>query len=432
MVETDKLFFYEAVVQQLLDDGLEDAAEIVKSKMKVEPNTMLRKDHLYDIFNKSAYLSSRTILEADLEEEERDKTRGLTRLKEVLDEYESLPIEKQHKYKVMAYNNFAEFQNFKPCRCIAQSNDSSVVAIGGVSGYLHVTPFVDANDQISKRKPNGMCTTRLNGHIEQVDALDFHPRRTILASGGIDCNIIFHEINASNGFIYSTSELQKINDYFNIRCLKFHPCGDFLFAGTSNSILRLYDVVTAKCYTSRQTLHQHQGGGINSCDVNSAGSLFFTAGSDGSVALWDGKTLEAIHIMESIHGGVPVISVKCDPYSRYILSSGLNGTTKLVDLRMRKELHSFGFERKNSIRTYSTFLHNFQYFITFSVLSDNKSNRSEAIVYSIENAAVEMDITKALGTAPIWDAIASHDEMSIITVAEDCKCQIINFYDPTQ
>ncbi|XP_952055.1 cleavage stimulation factor subunit 1, putative [Theileria annulata] len=330
MVEPERLFFYEALLQQLVDDGFEDAVALIESKYKVKPNSMLRKDHLFDIFNKCGYLSSRVLLESKLNEEEDVLKCGKNRVREVLS-YTNVPVEMNPDLNEVAYKIMAEILNHKPSRCVAQSHDCSLVAVGGVSGSLRVIPFINVLNKREKRKPNTLSTNTLSGHIEQVDALDFHPRKNILASGGIDNTIIFHDINTSNGFIYSTSEMSK-------ECMKFHPCGDFLFAGTSNSIIRLYDVVTSKCYTSSKTTHQHKGGGINGCDFNLLGSLLFTAGSDGSILIWDSKNLECIYSMDSAHNDLPVISIKCDVNNHYLLSSGLNGITKLYDLRMLKEV----------------------------------------------------------------------------------------------
>lgn len=97
-------------------------------------------------------------------------------------------------------------------------------------------------------------------------------------------------------------------------------------------------MATRACFTSSKTRHQHQGGGINGCDVLKSGGLLFTAGGDGSVLVWDGKNLEVLHALEDIHGGSPVLCVRCDTYGRYITSSGHDGSTKVVDLRMMREV----------------------------------------------------------------------------------------------
>lgn len=40
---------------------LGEAASLIGQHVKVEPNTMLRKNHLYELFKNTAYLSSRVV-----------------------------------------------------------------------------------------------------------------------------------------------------------------------------------------------------------------------------------------------------------------------------------------------------------------------------------------------------------------------------------
>ncbi|KAK2195461.1 bifunctional WD40 repeat [Babesia duncani] len=428
-VEPERLQFYEVVLQQLLDDGLDEAAESVKRHMKVEPNNLLRKDHLYDIFNKCAYLPQRVIANATCKNVSTKKKRA--KLDALLMENPMVPPDDEYQYKIMAYNKYAEFTNYKPCRCVAQSSDKSLIAVGGADGSLHVTPLVNSNDPAFKRKPNTLCTSQMNGHQNQIDSVAFHPRRNILASGGADSNIVIHDISVSNGFIHSVAELQRIKDGFNIRSLKFHPCGDFLFCGTSNAIIRLYDVTTTQCFTAKETSHQHKGGGINDCDVNGSGSLLYTAGSDGSILFWDAKNMDLLHAMVGVHNGAPVTSVQCDVYDRLLLASSCDGATRLIDLRMRKELLLTNSKRKGVIRSYSRFLHNTRYFCTFSIVSEGRKSGSESLIYSVENGAIELDISKIVGKPAVWDAVACNDEMGIITVSEDTSCKMLAFYDPS-
>lgn len=63
--------------------------------------------------------------------------------------------------------------------------------------------------EIMIRKPNIHTSMRLQGHQDQVDALDFHPRRNIIASGGVSARILIHEINVANGLVQSASEIRK-------------------------------------------------------------------------------------------------------------------------------------------------------------------------------------------------------------------------------
>ena len=49
-----------------------------------------------------------------------------------------------------------------------------------------------------------------------------------------------------------------MNEASELRCLAYHPSGDYLLAGTNNPTLRLYDVETFQCFVSPHASDQHQ------------------------------------------------------------------------------------------------------------------------------------------------------------------------------
>lgn len=403
----------------------------MEKTVKVEPNTLLRKDHLYQLFKNTAYLSSRVVAGANSSDPAVESQMNEARLNQILNEV-SLPSQlDEAAFKVVGFSDFCNFPTYRPCRCIAESNDASVLAAGGAAGALHVIPTVEADGDTLKRKPNGHSTTKVQGHNESVEAVDFHPRRTIIASGGADCNILVHDINVANGFIHSVSEIQKINDSSPIRCLRFHPCGDFLYAGTGNSIIRLFDLTTKACFTSSQTRRQHQGGGINGCDVLHSGGLVFTAGGDGSVIIWDGKTLDVLNALEDIHGGSPVLCVRCDKYGRYLLSSGHDGSTKVVDIRMMKELISLARPGLNAVRTASDFMYNSGYIATLAVTQSGRKINNDVMVYNMHTGYKEAELSSLVARQNILNIYASRSEMALYILTADATCKVVSFFDPS-
>ncbi|GBE60798.1 cleavage stimulation factor subunit 1 [Babesia ovata] len=396
-MDSEKLLFYEALLQQLHDDDLEEAASSIKQQLKVEPNRLLRKNHLFELFRNTAYLSSRVVGAADGSDTQAAEQEYEVRLQEVLDEAHQGAPPQDTSYKFTGFAPFCDFPTYRPCRCIAESNDGSFLATAGAGGVLHVIPTMATNGEAIRRKPNWQNTTRLQGHQEQIDAIDFHPRRNIIASGGAGCNILIHDVNIANGFVHSVSDIQRLNDSSPIRCLRFHPCGDFLIAGTANSVVRLYDITTRACFTSNQSRRQHQGGGINGCDVLHTGGLIFTAGEDGSILMWDGKNLDVLRTLEGVHGGSPVLSVRCENYGRYLTSSGQDGSTKVTDLRMMRELTSVGRVSRGVIRASSDFMCNSRYVTTFSVVQTGRRVSNEVLVYCVDTGSQEADISSIMG-----------------------------------
>ncbi|ORM40916.1 Cleavage stimulation factor subunit 1 [Babesia sp. Xinjiang] len=425
------LLFRKRMLARYLSLRFDDAVTSLKQQLKVEPNTLLRKNHLFELFRNTAYLSSRAVCGADSSDPEELAHKTEMRLRQILTEGEAVNIPADPLFKLAGFATFCDFPTYRPCRCLVESSDGGLLGTAGVGGALHVIPTVEANTDTMSRKPNWQVTTRLHGHTDDVTAIDFHPRRNIIASGGVGMNIILHDINSSNGFVNSTSEIQRLTDSFPIRCLKFHPCGDFLYVGTDNSIIRLYDIATRTCFTAKHTRRQHQGGAINSCDVLRSGGLLFTAGEDGSVLMWDGRNLDVLHALADAHGGAPVLSVNCERYGRYLTSSGKDGSTKITDLRMMRELACVGHMNRGVIRTVSNFMCNTRYVATYSVIQSGRRTSNEVLVYCVDTGSQEIDISKIMGRSSILGICASQHDMALYLLADDSNCKVVSIFDPS-
>ncbi|GIX63646.1 cleavage stimulation factor subunit 1 [Babesia caballi] len=112
-VSYEKLLFYEAVLQQLHDDGLEDAATSLKQQLNVEPNGLLRKDHLFDLFRKTAYLSSRTVAGASGDDPESAQHERDVRMHQILNEVNADHIPLDPLYKLAGFATFCDFPTYR-------------------------------------------------------------------------------------------------------------------------------------------------------------------------------------------------------------------------------------------------------------------------------------------------------------------------------
>jgi WD40 repeat protein len=56
------------------------------------------------------------------------------------------------------------------------------------------------------------------------------------------------------------NHLLHVQDADQIRCMSFHPTGDYLVVGTSHSVIRLYDIMTSQCFVCSIPSHQHTAG----------------------------------------------------------------------------------------------------------------------------------------------------------------------------
>ena len=68
-------------------------------------------------------------------------------------------------------------------------------------------------------------------HEDAVLAIDFHPSVSVLASGSADTTVKFYD--------YSKPSVKRsykvVQEVTVIRCLSFHPSGDYLLVGTDQS-----------------------------------------------------------------------------------------------------------------------------------------------------------------------------------------------------
>ena len=79
--------------------------------------------------------------------------------------------------------------------------------------------------------------------------------------------------------------------------MSFHPSGDYMVAGTTTAIIRLYDANTKQCFVRAVPSHQHSG------------KHFCSGSKDGSVKIWDGVSNRCIATFLQAHDGAEVCSV---------------------------------------------------------------------------------------------------------------------------
>ena len=67
--------------------------------------------------------------------------------------------------------------------------------------------------------------------FQAVLALDFHPTVSVLASGSQDCTVKFFDYSKPS----AKRSYRVINDVVGIKCIHFHPSGDYMLVGTGQS-----------------------------------------------------------------------------------------------------------------------------------------------------------------------------------------------------
>jgi cleavage stimulation factor subunit 1 len=126
-------------------------------------------------------------------------------------------------------------------------------------------------------------------------------------------------------------------DQVAVLSICFHPSGDFIIAGTQHPSPRIYDVHSLACFIPTTSSSSHEGW-INCVRYAPNGDTFATAGSDGTVKIWDAVAGKVLNTIVAPHAEMPVMSVRFSQNSRYLLSCGLDSTGKLWDMTTGKKV----------------------------------------------------------------------------------------------
>eukprot|EP00850_Spirogloea_muscicola_P005833 SM000027S09614 [mRNA] locus=s27:295890:298453:+ [translate_table: standard] len=133
---------------------------------------------------------------------------------------------------------------------------------------------------------------------QQINDADFHPTTPILISAADDSTIKFFD------FRYTARRaFRVIQDTHRVKSVAFHPCGEYVLAGTEHALLHLYDVNTFKCFLSAAVQPPHIGGAVNQASsaglvrYSQTGAAYASCHKDGAVRLWDGVTGRCVRVL---------------------------------------------------------------------------------------------------------------------------------------
>lgn len=93
-----------------------------------------------------------------------------------------------------------------------------------------------------------------------------------------------------------------------MRCLSFHPTGDFMVVGTDHEVIRIYDINTSQCFVSAIASQQHQSS-VTAIKYSLTAKVYASGSADGSIKLWDAVSGRCINTFAQAHEGHEVCSV---------------------------------------------------------------------------------------------------------------------------
>ncbi|XP_059619553.1 cleavage stimulation factor subunit 1 [Phlebotomus argentipes] len=279
------------------------------------------------------------------------------------------------------------------CRAGAFSFDGQLVATGSVDASIKI---LDVDRMLAKSAPEELDPGReqqghpvirtLYDHTDEVAFLEFHPKEQILASGSRDCSVKLFDISKA-----SVKKAHKIlTDCEPVRCLSFHPSGDFMVVGTDHNVLRVYDIATSQCFVSAIPSQQHRAG-VSCVKYAQTAKLFASGSLDGAIKLWDGVSGRCVNTFAAAHDGAEVCSVAFSKNGKYLLSSGKDSLVKLWELSTSRCLIAYtgaGTTGKQEHSTQAVFNHTEDYVLfpdeaTTSLCSWNSRNASRLHLMSL-------------------------------------------------
>ena len=217
----EREFLYRLIISQLRYDGYESAALVLAKSFSSYPLTA-----------PSSRLSHRVKLGVQMEGEvsRSDDTSALphVRGKGIMDlEFEadeditSPPAHKDEMRFVASYK--------EPVLCARFSEDGKLAACGSADNSIKILDVERMCSRQAVGHPEFYPNIRtLYDHIDAILTVRFHPSFAVLASGSNDYTVKF--------FDHTTPLVKKayrvLNEVAPVRCLSFHPAGEYMLLGT--------------------------------------------------------------------------------------------------------------------------------------------------------------------------------------------------------
>ncbi|CAD2095182.1 cleavage stimulation factor subunit 1, putative [Plasmodium vinckei lentum] len=432
----DKMTFYECVLKQLADDNLLDSYNTLKKEINLEENANSENNFLFNLYQKRLYNNPSNVVET--EETTINK----------LTEYNSLNKKKSHIYnnnlilnyennsnntrQIYSYEINSRIELIHKSKCICCANNSSRNILCSASSDSTIK-MIKINDL--KKKKIFLID---NKHTKKINSLKFHPTKNILFSASDDCKIQIIDINKAlkkkkklyyNQYKHMKDKNKRNDEEKNIIIqdknpfisMYVHPCGDFLYACNKNeNIIKLYDIQTLNCFmtTNKSTYHSST---INHVSGTSDGHIYGSVSVDGNIKIWDGLNSNLIHTQYNAHNGYSIQSIEFNKSNFYILTSGLDGQTKIMDMRNFKTLYTFG-NGLSCISNKSIFMNN-EAFIA-NIIQANDIFDSKFYIYNSYFGNIEHNIQN-VHNDKINDIINARNGLDVHTASYDGFCKTI-------
>ena len=160
---------------------------------------------------------------------------------------------------------------------------------------------------------------RLFGHTKIVNDVAFNPEGSRFATAGADGSVIVW--NAETGAPLYSLDIAQTENIVGVNAVAFHPDGQRIIVAYNDGVSRLW-----QGQTFLQKLPGHTSA-VFDVTFSHNGQLFATAGSEGTVRVWDTATGHVSYIIAGHSGGVT--AVQFFPDDSQVLTAGRDNTAKI-------------------------------------------------------------------------------------------------------
>ncbi|KAI8089593.1 WD40-repeat-containing domain protein [Halteromyces radiatus] len=153
----------------------------------------------------------------------------------------------------------------------------------------------------------------INAHAGEVTSLSVHPSSDYFVSAGLDSKWSFYDFESGKA-IMETVDQDNQSGYSSIQ---FHPDGMLLGAGTTDGVVRIWDV---KSQSVAANFADHTGG-IQALAFSENGYILATTSGDNLIKLWDLRKLANTKTF-TLDEDYKVHSLAFDNYAQYLAVGG--------------------------------------------------------------------------------------------------------------
>jgi len=206
---------------------------------------------------------------------------------------------------------------------------------------LVVTGGADANAIIFNRN-TGKIVATLGGHKKRVTDVKFHSSENIVFTTSQDNTGLIHVANSSGG--YDVRHTLKAHTDEVIGCT-LHPSGNYLVTASKDRTWAFHDITTGTC--RQRVVDSKIEAGFTRISFHPDGLILGGGTSDTLVRIFDIKEQKNVANFRGHAGTVTGLSFSENGY--YLASADDTGTVKMWDLRKLQNFHTISSKDLTSI-----------------------------------------------------------------------------------